>query len=130
MSIHLPAEVFSTIRDKVEGLRAVAIVRLDGDVEALETVDPDFDRGVLVEFAMLVRIALRTCEDAEGGGLSEMSWKLDRSIVLMSRVSSERFLILFGAGSVATGLARYTLRRAARRLAASEERRGRERRSA
>jgi predicted regulator of Ras-like GTPase activity (Roadblock/LC7/MglB family) len=110
-------DVASAVHSKVDGSRALVLVGLDGAVECHKAANADFDSSQIAEFVTLLRIACRTADDAAAGPLSEMSWRSDQSVVLMSRVSSDRFLLLFGTGEVQTGLARYTLGRAARRLA-------------
>ena len=109
-------EVAESLRQKVAGFRALAFVGLDGNIEDISIADEDFSTEALPEFATLFRIAQRTSEDTATGELSEMSWKSDRTIVLMSRVSDDSFLILFGTDEVRIGLARYVLRHACRRL--------------
>lgn len=115
MSTLLFDDVFRQVRE-ASGFRALALVRLDGRIEAVEVSDPEFDSEVLAEFATLLRIAYSTSEDTPEGGLSEMSWKSNRSTVLMSRVTADRFLVFFGTGATETGRVRYRLRREARRL--------------
>jgi predicted regulator of Ras-like GTPase activity (Roadblock/LC7/MglB family) len=110
-------EISDGVRGKIPGFRALAFVGLDGNIEDLTIADPEFSTEALPEFAMLFRIAHRTSEDTRTGELSEMTWKSDRSIVVMSRVSDDSFLILFGTDEVRTGQARYVLRNACRRLA-------------
>ncbi len=104
------------VREAVGAFRALALVSLDGSIEESIVDDRELDPECLTEFATLLRIAERTSEDAGTGGLEELSWVADRSIVLSRRVSTQHYLILVLEPGVRSAEARYVLRREAGRL--------------
>lgn len=109
-------EVTERIEARIHGVRALALVNLDGSITEQVTTAPDVDPEILSEYVTLLRIAHRTSEDLRTGELLESSWASDRSIILTRRVSSEVFLILIGEPDISAGLARYVLRQTAARL--------------
>lgn len=101
---------------RVEGVRGLVIVGLDGQIEDQLIVDESLDPEMLSEYATLVRIAYHTAEDAGSGGLLETTWTSEAGTVLSRHVDGERFLVLIGGATLRTSLARYVLRQAARRM--------------
>jgi predicted regulator of Ras-like GTPase activity (Roadblock/LC7/MglB family) len=101
---------------RVEGVRALVIVSLDGQIEDQLIVDQGVDAELLAEYATLVRIAYHTSEDAGSGALLETTWSSEAGTVLSRHVDGERFLVLIGGPSLRTSLARYVLRQAAKRM--------------
>lgn len=107
------AELAGRVREAVGAFRALALVSLDGSIEESIVDDRGLDPECLTEFATLLRIAERTSEDAGTGGLEELTWVADRSVVLSRRVSTQHYLILVLEPDVRSAQARYVLRRAA-----------------
>jgi predicted regulator of Ras-like GTPase activity (Roadblock/LC7/MglB family) len=106
------------IAKRVGGLRALALVGLDGQVDEQFLPDPTVRPEHVSEFATLVRIAERTSHDANSLDLFETTWSSRGGTVLSCRVDAGRFLLLFGAPGLRTSLARYVLRQTARRMSA------------
>jgi len=102
--------------ERVEGVRALAIVDVDGRIDDQVVLDPTVGCDALAEFATLVRIADRISQDAGSQGLSETTWAAASGTVLSRRVDHGRFLLLVGGPALRTSLARYVLRQAARRM--------------
>ena len=115
-------EVCESVRQKLGGFRALALVSLDGRIVAEVVEDRTLDPETLLEYATLLRIAHRTSEDTRAGELSEICWTSEQGVVLMRRVSHDSFLTLVGGPGLRTGLGRYLLRRAAWRLRPQFER--------
>ena len=107
------------VRGRIEGVRALAIVRLNGRIDGSVVLDHSLDPGLLAEFATLLRIAYRASQDAGSGNLIETTWSSEGGTVLTRRVDGHRFLMLMGGATLRTSLARYVLRQAARRMASS-----------
>ena len=116
MSNALFREISARVRDKISGLRALALVSIDGSIVDQFSVDPSVDAEALAEYATLLRIADHTAEDTGTGELSETSWVAARTLVLTRRISPDNFLILVADPDTQTGQARYALRQAAWRL--------------
>ena len=102
--------------ESVEGVRALVIVGLDGQIEDKLILDQSVSGEVLSEYATLVRIAYHTSQDAGAGGLSETTWSSEEGTILSRHVDGERFLVLLGGPTLRTSLARYVLRQAAKRM--------------
>ena len=109
-------EMSERVRDKVRGFRALAVVSLDGIILDQVVIHPVVDDEALSAYATLLRISDRTSQDTRMGELMETVWIADRSVALTRRVSSDSFLVLVSDPDVSTGLARYALKQAARRL--------------
>jgi len=110
-------KIAAAVESRVKGLSALALLGPDGRVEGLVRVDPEFDEETLGEFATLLRIAERVSTDTACGRLGTMSWKTEKTVVLMHRISAEGAVLLVGSAALPAGLARYELARAVRRLA-------------
>jgi predicted regulator of Ras-like GTPase activity (Roadblock/LC7/MglB family) len=108
-----------TIRERVRGVRALALVGLDGQVDDQYLLDPSVLAEHVSEFSTLVRIAERTSQDAGAMDLSETTWASAGGTVLSCRVDAGRFLLLVGGPGLQTALARYVLRQTARRMTAA-----------
>lgn len=115
-------DISDRVREKVRGVRALAVVSLDGIILDQVIGNPVVDAEALLEYATLLRIADRTSEDTRMGELTETLWIADRSLALTRRVSSDSFLVLIADPDVPTGQARYALKQAARRLRPEFER--------
>lgn len=107
-----------TIGKRVVGLRAVALIGLDGQVDEQFLLDPAVRSEHVSEFATLVRIAERTSHDAGALRLFETTWSSEGGTVLSCRVDAGRFLLLLGGPGLRASLARYVLRQTARRMGA------------
>lgn len=105
------------LSERVEGVRAIAVVGPDGRIGERVVLDPEVRPELLAEFATLVRIADRSSADAGLSDLAETTWSSRLGTVLSRRVEGGRFLLLVGGPTLRTSLARYALRLAARRMA-------------
>jgi predicted regulator of Ras-like GTPase activity (Roadblock/LC7/MglB family) len=109
-------EAFEEISSQLSGCRALAVVGLDGGIDAQHMSDPSFEPDSLSEIVTLLRIAEHTSEDTRAGRLLETSWTTEGALILARRVSDGNFLILLGDPELQMGFARYLLRRAAWQL--------------
>ena len=104
--------VLETLRQTVSDVEAVIIIGPDGVVDYVLT-DPSLKIETIAnEYAMLLRIAARTSEDAGAGDLVEQIVVSDKSIMIARRVSPEYFLILLSRAQDQIGRARFELRNA------------------
>ena len=121
MSNALFREISERVRDKISGLRVLALVRVDGSIVDQFAVDPSVDAEALAEYATLLGIADHTTEDTGTGELSETACVADRTLILTRHISPDNSLILFEDPDTQTGQARYALRQAAWRLCPAVE---------
>lgn len=112
-----PSESPQELAERVEGLRALVIIGLDGEIHDRLVLDDGIDSNVLAELATLLRIACRTTEDTGAGRLLESTWSSSAGTVLARHIGGEQFVLLVGGDALRISLARYLLRKAARQLA-------------
>jgi predicted regulator of Ras-like GTPase activity (Roadblock/LC7/MglB family) len=104
--------VLETLRQTVSDVEAVIIIGPDGVVDYVLTDSSLKIETIANEYAMLLRIAARTSEDAGAGDLVEQIVVSDKSIMIARRVSPEYFLILLSRAQDQIGRARFELRNA------------------
>lgn len=107
-------DVFERIRSNTPGMRAVAVVGLDGAVVGQLVSDPTLNlESLSAEYATLFRIAWRTSEDTGAGEVFEFVLVADKSTIIAQKISSESYLILIIDAAAQLGRARYELKKGA-----------------
>jgi len=106
-------DVLEALRKKVSEVQAIVIVGPDGVVDHVLSDSSLKIETIANEYAMLLRIAARTSEDAGAGNLVEQVVVSDKSIMIARRVSSQHFLILLARALDQIGRARFELKKAA-----------------
>jgi predicted regulator of Ras-like GTPase activity (Roadblock/LC7/MglB family) len=106
-------DVLEALRKKVSEVQAIVIVGPDGVVDHVLSDSSLKIETIANEYAMLLRIAARTSEDAGAGNLVEQIVVSDKSIMVARRVSPQHFLILLARAQDQIGRARFELKQAA-----------------
>jgi len=106
-------DVLEALRKKVSEVQAIVIVGPDGVVDHVLSDSSLKIETIANEYAMLLRIAARTSEDAGAGNLVEQVVVSDKSIMIARRVSPQHFLILLARALDQIGRARFELKKAA-----------------
>jgi len=107
-------EVVKQLRENVSGIKAIVVIGPDGVVTDHLTLERGFDLDTFgSEYATLLRIARRTCEDTGSGNLSEHISISERMVTVARRFASDSFIILVSTLQDQIGRARYELKRAA-----------------
>lgn len=113
-------EKLSQISERMQGVRALALVDKDGiSVESMST-DPDLDLELLAaELVTQARSMAGHSREIDVGEVRQFSITTDRAILMMNSVTSSYYLLLVLEPESNFGRARFELRRA--RLTLEEE---------
>jgi len=112
-------EIRDQLRNSVPGTKAIILIGLDGVMLEHLALDHRFDvEGFAAEYAMLLRIALRSCEDTGAGALTEHIVVSEKTFTVARCAGSNLCIILVSDALDQLGRARYELKRAAQRLQA------------
>ena len=111
-------EIRDHLRNAVPGTKAIILIGLDGVILEHLALDHRFDvEGFAAEYAMLLRIALRSCEDTGAGALTEHIVVSEKTFTV-ARCAGALCIILVSDALDQLGRARYELKRATQRLQA------------
>jgi predicted regulator of Ras-like GTPase activity (Roadblock/LC7/MglB family) len=112
-------EIRDHLRHTVHGTKAIILIGLDGVMLDHLALDRHFDiEGFAAEYAMLLRIALRSCQDTGAGALTEHIVVSEKSFTVARCAGTNFCIILVSDALDQLGRARYELKRAAQRLQA------------
>jgi predicted regulator of Ras-like GTPase activity (Roadblock/LC7/MglB family) len=110
-------ELLDRLRDKVPVAIAVLLIGPRGVLDYLKDASFFDIDAFAAEYATLLRIAMRTSDDAGTGGLVEHVVVSEKSVIIARHISSDHFLLLVSNDREHLGRARYEVKQVARDLA-------------
>lgn len=107
------SELLQQMVRRIEGVKAVAIIGLDGMIVDRCVVSYDSDLElVAAEYSSLLGETVKTASDTGLGDLKETIVSTDQSIFFVKILSPEYFVLLIGAENTSLGRARFEMRKA------------------
>jgi len=103
---------FSSLREKLPGLRAFVLLSPEGEPLGHAAVDPGFDpQAFAAEYATLLRIAQHTLDETGMGDLQEQVLTSVTSLIVIRRFPRDRFGVFVCSPEEHLGRLRYELKR-------------------
>jgi predicted regulator of Ras-like GTPase activity (Roadblock/LC7/MglB family) len=105
-------QFFNALRDRLPGIRALILLSPSGELLEYASNSPGFDASAFAsEHATLLRIAQHTLQDMGLGVLQEQVLISSGSLILVRRLSGNRFAVAVCAPDIHLGRLRYELKR-------------------
>lgn len=104
--------MFAELRQKVPEVRAIFLLTTAGKLTARAAADPHSKTDALIaEYATFLRIAQRTFEDMGMGDVNEHLHVSGSGVIVVRRINTDHFAVVFCSAVEQLGRLRYELRR-------------------